>query len=105
MTNNENEAATKRYSDLLAGALAEIETISGGSYAYLEWFHANTPKMYQQLEGFADAVERALNVLPLPCFETLMGVYVAGHRHLFAMWTARDQLALLKMTPGNFLVM
>jgi hypothetical protein len=95
----ENETAAKSYSDLIAAALAEIAKISDGD-EYLRWFDARQPALFRQLDGFADVIEKCVNVMPLPCFETLLGVYVASHRHLHAMWRERERLDLLKTPTG-----
>jgi hypothetical protein len=78
----------------------EITRFTGGENTYLVWFSNTHPVHFAQFEKFLMVIDSAAGVLPFPMFQTLLGVYLAEHKHLHTMWTVREQLRLLSTPIG-----
>lgn len=90
--NGENETAEDPYAVMLRDANAEIERLTGGSTAHLEWFRRRHPDNDRVLRNFIVEIRDSAGHLPLSAFQSLLGVLVASHRHIWTLWLIRDEL-------------
>ncbi len=88
---------------LMVDADEEITRICGGETEYLEWLRQNAAGVGLVIaDTGTQLLSKAAELLPFPVLETLVGMFVAAHRHAHTMWVHRDELNLLSHpTPGR----
>ena len=80
---------------LVRDAEEEIHRFVGESTEYLNWMPGGAPGIGLVIADAGTQVDRGVECLPLSVLETLVGMFVAAHKHAYTVWQHRDELTLL----------
>ena len=75
----------------------EIDCVCGGETGYLDWLPRFAPGIDLMMGHMSAQIARDLEVLPLLVLESMVGAFVALHKHAHIMWRHRDELRLLAL--------
>ncbi|HUO61007.1 MAG TPA: hypothetical protein VMU24_10090 [Candidatus Acidoferrales bacterium] len=86
----------KKLEDSTADAL---ESMHGGDKSYLKWYAVVNPTHAAQFDAFLGHIDAAHGVVPLEVFESLLGLMLAAHKHVYVSWQHQHQLGGVPLSP------